>query len=592
MTNVKVSRRGADKRAAPQSKEWTLFFPADIRRPGSRHGFAAGVALMACLFALALGAATAHGGELTPSLRAKVAEPAAADATIPVIVTLTDQVDASNYSGRRVALIAAMKRTAAATQPDVIGQLDGDVTRYWLINAVAVDATRDEIAALEADPQVAAVDYDRPVRIADAGPSMNSLTTFPDAGEGDWGLGTSRTPAAWRRFGVTGAGVTVGSIDTGVDPSSPELAGKIVAFRDFINGRPDAYDDNGHGTHTIGTMVGGARGGAPIGVAPGARVLVAKAAGAKGVGPGSALLAAAQWMSDPDGNPATADQPVVVNNSWTAPDANDPWFRDMIRNWLSLGIVPVFATGNNGPGPGSVGSPAGYPEVLAVGASAEDGRLSDFTARGPVNWLNLDGTGPAAGTQIIKPDIVAPGVNITSSVRDGYMSSTGTSMAAPHVSGAVALIAQANPGVRGAAAIELLKRTRTDLGAPGPDPVYGGGQLNVEAAVAGAVGAPATLRKVQTRVLRATRGRVVSGKRVTFVVRVAGASKYRWRVNRRGWSRPTSAARPRLRLAAGRQLVEVQGVDPVAGVDATPPRAVGRVLRALPRNVEFARARR
>lgn len=553
------------------------------------------------LAALVLSAftSTALGGEIGPNLRARLDAGVAPEATVPVIATLTQQVDGADYAGRRAALIQAMKRTAADTQGEVLAQVDDTATRYWLVNAVAVDATPAEVEALAADPEVATVELDRPVRIADAGPSMANQPTFPDAGPGDWGLGAARVPQAWRRFNVTGRGIVVGSIDTGVDPANPELAGRVVAFRDFINGHPDAYDDNGHGTHTIGTMIGGSKGGAPVGVAPEANVVVAKAAGANGVGPGSALLAAAQWMTDPDGNPATADQPVVVNNSWTAPDANDPWFRQMVRAWLDLGIVPVFAAGNNGPDPGSIGSPAGYPEVLAVGAADEDGALSDFTARGPVIWENRDGLGPVAGTRIIKPDIVAPGVGITSTVRDGYVASTGTSMASPHVAGTVALLAQANPNVRGQAAIDLLKATITDRGVPGPDPVYGGGQLNAEAAVAAAVGAPATdpataraaSAPLETRFARTPAARTAS-RRVTFVVRPSGTRTYRWRVNGRRWSSPTSKARLNVTLSRGRQVVEAQAVAPGVAVDATPARSVVTVGDARRPRVAFSRARR
>lgn len=559
-----------------------LFFSGDNRPRGTRQGLPVAVSCAAILFgALAPAALSA---EVSPALRDRIAVPTVADATFPVIATLTEQVDSSQYAGRRADLIAAMKRTAAQTQPQVVSQLDATATRYWLVNAVAVDATRDEIAALEQDPRVKYVDLDRVGRIADTGPTLLASPPFASAGRGNWGLGTVRAPQAWTRFRATGAGVVVGSIDTGVDAGNPDLAGKVVAFRDFINGVPDAYDDNGHGTHTIGTMIGGRAGGAPIGVAPDARVVVAKAADANGTGPGSALLAAAQWMTDPDGDPATADQPVVVNNSWTAPDANDPWFREMVRQWLALGIVPVFATGNNGPAPGSVGSPAGYPEVLAVGAADPAGEMTEFTARGPVRWANADGTGPAAGTVLIKPDLLAPGVNITSSVGTGYLSSTGTSMAAPHVSGAIALIAQANPAIRGTAAIDLLKRTAVDRGAAGPDAEYGGGQLDIEAAVAAAVGAPAS-SPVSIRIA-ATRRAARPG-RVAVNIRISGANAYRLRVNGKRWSAPRTAKRVVLTLSRGRQVVEARTIATRPGTVAKAARTIIRV--GLPSPTAFSR---
>jgi subtilisin family serine protease len=295
----------------------------------------------------------------------------------------------------------------------------------------------------------------------------------------------------WSAYGLTGAGVRVGSIDTGVNAAHPDLAGKVVGWRDFVNGRAAPYDDNGHGTHTVGTMVGGSAGGSPIGVAPGARVVVAKAMNANGVGAGSNLLAAAQWMTDPDGNPATADYPSVINGSWTTGDANDPWFRDMVRQWIALGIVPVFAAGNGGPGAGTVGSPASYPESVAVGAIDQSPALAAFSARGPILWRDLDGSGPAPGTVITKPDLVAPGVGITSSVGSGYLAYSGTSMASPHVAGVVALMRQAAPDLGALQVEDILRRTATPAaGDPGG---WGAGEVNAPAAVRAAGAAPLAL---------------------------------------------------------------------------------------------------
>ena len=194
-----------------------------------------------------------------------------------------------------------------------------------------------------------------------------------------------------------------------------------------------------------------------------------------GSGSASALIAAAEWMTDPDGNPATADQPSVVNNSWAAPGANDTWFRPMVRRWLELGIVPVFAAGNSGPGAGSVGNPASYPESLAVGAIDDGNVVAPFSGRGPVVWDDEDGTGPAAGTTLIKPDISAPGVGITSTVGTGYLTYSGTSMAAPHVAGVAALLHQANTALTPQQIVDTLKATAADLGPTGMDSSYGTG---------------------------------------------------------------------------------------------------------------------
>lgn len=538
------------------------------------------VALAASLFALAAPSRLV-AADVTPALAARLADPATVAGTrIPVIAVLTDQVDASDYAGRRAALLNALHRTAATTQPDVLEDVDGRARRFWLVNAVAVDATPDEVRALSADPEVASVDLDRPVRVADAdGSAASEPAPFPDAGDGDWGLAASRVPEAWSRFGVTGRGVRVGSIDTGVDAGHADLAGKVVAWRDFIAGRPDPYDDNGHGTHTIGTMIGGNTGGHPIGVAPGAEAVVAKAIAANGTGPGSALLGAAEWMTDPDGNPSTADQPAVVNNSWSSDNPNDPWFRALIRRWLELGIVPVFAAGNTGPGPRTIGSPAGYPEALAVGAIEQDSSLAVFSSQGPVEWLNLDGSGPAAGTSLTKPDVVAAGVGVTSSVPGGYLAFSGTSMASPHVAGVVALMAEANPAVRGQAAADIIRSTAADLGPAGPDSRFGFGVIDAEAAVASAIGVPAA-SALDTR-FAVTPPATTRRARLDYAV-VASGDTYRWRIDHGAWSEPRQGPLS-ITAGEGRHTVEAQAWDAASGTgDPTPVRHVVVVDRTPP----------
>lgn len=546
--------------------------------PGARHGLPTAVALVACAFmALSMHPSQARA-EIGPGLAERVAI-AAADEQLPVLVTLRRQVDGEDYAGRPQALLAALRRTAAASQPEVLELVDAPAKRFWLINAIAVRATPAEIAELDADPGVERVDADVPVRLTQG--TSDVIDSFPDPGEGDWGLAAIRVPEVWRATGLTGAGVVVGSIDTGVNASHRELAGKVVGWRDFVNGRPTPYDDNGHGTHTVGTMVGGSEGGAPIGVAPDARVIVAKAIGASGVGPGSALISAAQWMTDPDGDPATADQPVAVNNSWSAEDANDPWFRSIIRRWLELGITPVFAAGNTGPSASTVGSPAGYPEALAVGALSENDTLASFSSRGPVVWRDVDGTGPAAGTTLTKPDLAAPGVNITSSTGTGYLSFSGTSMASPHVAGVIALMAQANPLARGATAMEILRSTSVDIAPAGPDARTGAGKLDAVRAVQAVLGPGSALVIPDTAI--EGEGPIATRRRtVTVRVRTENGQGYQFRVNAGRWSAVTTAPAVRVNVRRGRNVVQARAVSGsthdispaqrVVVVDTTPPR--------------------
>lgn len=494
---------------------------------------------------------------LTPDLAARLAT-TAPDARVPVIATLRDQVDPEAYLGRRAGLIRALRRESATSDVAAADAIDGPVRRFWLVNALAATVTPEEARDLAADPDVASVDLDATIH------TESVPTPFPDAGRGDWGLGAIGAPAVWSGSGYTGAGVRVGSIDTGVDASNPDLQGKVVGWRDFVGGQASPYDDNGHGTHTVGTMVGGAAGGAPVGVAPGATVIVAKAMTASGSGSGSTLLAAAQWMADPDGNPATADQPAVINNSWSASGANDPWFRPMVQRWLALGIVPVFAAGNSGPSQGTIGSPSSYPEVLAVGASQQDGTIASFSSRGPVVWQDPMGDGPAAGTVLTKPDVVAPGVAITSTVGNGWLAYSGTSMAAPHVAGLVALVKQANPGLAGLALEDVIRRSAVDIGPAGPDPASGAGIVNAPAAVALAVGpTPETA-------FTATPGASVNHRDLRYTVSLTGGTSFRFRIDGGSWSAPVTGSDLGLSLSEGDHVVEAQALDARGVGDPTP----------------------
>jgi subtilisin family serine protease len=543
--------------------------------PGRRQGGhrAATLAALGISLALAAGAPGARAA-VSPELEARLA-PMTPTGEIAVIATLRDQVPDARYEGRPAALIRALQRTARRSQGDLAEAVDGPVTSFWLVNAVAFSGTPAEILEVSRDPEVADVDLDRTVRVADG--ARTAATPFPDAGAGNWGLAATRVPSVWSTYGLRGEGVTVGTIDTGVAGENPDLVGKIAAWADFVGSSPTPRDDNGHGTHTAGTIVGGSEGGAAIGVAPQARLVVARAMDANGAGSSSALIAAAEWMTDPDGNPATADQPAVVNNSWSSPGANDTWFRPMVRRWMELGIVPVFAAGNAGPGAGSVGSPASYPESLAVGAIDEDGSAAPFSGRGPVVWQDDDGTGPASGTVLVKPDLAAPGVGIVSSVGGGYLAYSGTSMAAPHVAGVAALMAQADPALGAQAIADTIRATAADLAPAGPDSATGTGRLDALGAVEAVVGATPDARFTRTPPA-ATRARSLRYE----LALSGGATLAHSRVDGGPWSEPAPALTLSLSLPQGRHTVEVQAMDPTGVVDLTPARHVVVVDRTRP----------
>jgi subtilisin family serine protease len=263
-------------------------------------------------------------------------------------------------------------------------------------------------------------------------------------------------PLLWT-LGITGTGVVVGSLDTGVDGTHPELAatwrGDAHAWFDPYHQCATPCDLNGHGTQVMGVMVGGAASGTAIGMAPGATWIAARIFNTTGQAQASTIHLAFQWALDPDGNPATDDAPDVVNASWDVinPGGCDLTFAPDLQALVAAGIVPVFAAGNSGPNPASAVSPANNPDALAVGAVDNAGVVASFSSRGPTSC----GTGAARTF----PELAAPGVAVSTTDRmvvgdpaPRYVPASGTSLAAPHVAGGLALLISAFPGRRFSAA--------------------------------------------------------------------------------------------------------------------------------------------
>jgi subtilisin family serine protease len=286
-------------------------------------------------------------------------------------------------------------------------------------------------------------------------------------------------PAAWQA-GYTGGGVTVAVLDTGVDASHPDLAGKVVAAHNF-SGDPTGADTVGHGTHVASIIAGtgAASGGTYRGVAPGATLLDGKVCAEFGC-PESAILAGMQWA-------AVDKRAKVVNMSLGGPDsaAVDPVEEAVNRISAEQGTLFVVAAGNAGEcgDEDRVGSPGSAGAALTVGSVGPDDELSEFSC-----------TGPTAGAGLIKPDITAPGDHIAAArvvgspvgdfepVDDDYARVSGTSMSAPHVAGAAAILAQRRPGWNGG----QLKATLMGAARPNPalDPfAQGAGRLDVAAAL-------------------------------------------------------------------------------------------------------------
>jgi subtilisin family serine protease len=355
-----------------------------------------------------------------------------------------------------------------------------NLREYWIFNGFAAtidQATLDELAG---HPDVASVTYDEVIELADTTTPASGFTELASLGllaqEATWGVDRVRAPQVWERHGTTGEGVVVGILDSGVDGNHPELAeawrgrsGDVAKSWFAATGEPYAKpgDRRGHGTHVTGSIVSHS-----YGVAPGAEWIAAKVFRDNGATNVSVIHAGMQWMMAPAGDPKAA--PDVVNSSWGTSDARVAEFWQDLKAWEAAGIVPVFAVGNRGPRSGSLSSPASFPHVIAVGATDSQNQVARFSSRGPAMWN---------GVSLIKPDLVAPGVRIRStSLRGGSRLMNGTSMAAPHVTGVIALMRSVKPNLTVEQIRDALEHT-SRRGASGANDAFGYGLVDALGAV-------------------------------------------------------------------------------------------------------------
>ncbi len=425
---------------------------------------------------------------------------------VPVIVTMRESgqiaPNQAQIQADPAAFVRGRQETAQARQANVRAFLEQEATTgraasvrsFWIFDGLALDASPQTALALAARSDVALLQLDNYRQwlpqgaISEAtGPGDGEISAVTSAGPQalEWGLRQIGADQVWAALNITGTGVVVANLDTGVDFQHPALManyrgnlGKTLYqhagnwFDATDAGAVYPADGNGHGTHTMGTLAG--QGG--IGVAPGARWIAGRVLNSDGYGYDSWIHAGFQWLLAPNGDAQLA--PDVVNNSWGSAASAETVFGEDIALLQDAGIVVVFSAGNSGPGSGTLGSPASLPGVFAVGASDDQDQVAVFSSRGPSPW------GEA------KPQVVAPGVNVRSSAPGGaYALGDGTSMAAPHVSGVAALVRAGSPGLSRAATLYAITSTAAPLGQVIPNDDSGWGRVDAYRAVQAAVGA-------------------------------------------------------------------------------------------------------
>ncbi|HEY0472574.1 MAG TPA: S8 family serine peptidase, partial [Kribbella sp.] len=473
--------------------------------------------------------------KIKPDLLAKLEGTNAKEAT-DYWVRFTDKADLTaasritNWNQRGTAVAAALRKTAAESQKTVRAELDAQHVKYqafWGTNAIRVSSGSLATAqSLAGHTEVEGIYNPMTIEV----PKVTPAQTAQQINSIEWGLANINADDVWSQYGDKGAGITVASIDTGVQYDHPALVKQYRGnngdgtFDHNYNWFDAAgtcgsapCDGNGHGTHTMGTMAGDDGAGNQVGVAPQVKWIAAN-----GCCPSdAALITSGQWMLQPTNlagqNPDASKRPNVINNSWgtTAP-SNDPFMEDITLAWTASGIFGAFANGNSGDlGCNSSGAPGSLQSNYSAGAYDINNNIASFSGRG----VGQNGE--------IKPNISAPGVSVRSSVPgNGYASFSGTSMATPHLAGVIALLWAASPVLKGdvAATRALLDNTAIDSantqcgGTAADNNVFGEGRLDALALLnAAPIGDTGTLAGTITA---ATGGAAVAG--ATLTVKQAG----------------------------------------------------------------------
>ena len=354
-----------------------------------------------------------------------------------------------------------------------------NIQDLWIINGVSIKASIPAIKKLAAHPLVDTIVLNETIEmVAPLPPDASGIQPLaePEDRLPPWNLSGIHAPDLWA-LGITGQDVVIASMDSGVDVNHADLQGRYRGGTNSWfdpNGEHETpHDESGHGTQTMGLILAGEMTGAPRGVAPGAQWIAVKIFNDEGVSTLSGIHQGYQWLLDPDGDPQTPDAPQIVNNAWGFVRNPNDCYSEFAADLAALeaaGIVSVFAGGNTGPRANTSISPANNTPSMTTGSVDTTWAVSDFSARGP---NACDGS--------FYPRVVAPGDGvITTDLSSGGLFAaqrtvSGTSFAASHLSGVMALLKSAFPDATPAELRGAITHTARDLLPQGEDNDSGAG---------------------------------------------------------------------------------------------------------------------
>jgi subtilisin family serine protease len=494
----------------------------------SAHGRCTTRLAFALLFlaGLVLLAIPAEAGTIHPALQEELSRLAPhQQATAILILEQQARIDVLNgalkvanasRAERHRRVVEELQLTARETQGPTLaelatleaaGQISG-YTPYWIANLIVIRGTRSALEQLSTRPDVDVLEpnfkpaFLEPLEVTPArvgGEEPRGIGVPP-------GLRAIHAPEVWNQLGINGTGALVANCDTGVDGNHPALGSRWrgnnghawqECWHDVLGANTQyPVDGQGHGTYVMGVETG-VNGSTQdtVGVAWGAQWIAANPCN-QSAGPefDNDIINCYQWFADPDGNPNTIDDvPDVVQNSWRINESGWDYTDCDIRWWAVIdnceaaSVVTIWSAGNEGPTAQTIGSPADRATTplncLAVGAVDATSHdwpypIAGFSSRGPSGCIGV----PPENR--IKPEVVAPGVNVYSlSPGGGYIYGSGTSASGPHVAGVVGLMRSANPDIDVESIKQIIIDTARDEGGVGEDNTYGWGFIDAYEAV-------------------------------------------------------------------------------------------------------------